>query len=61
MPIKEKRHPDHCIDLNIVPFSMIVDLELLDAVNEKILKEYGSEYLINAKHHVLLVDMGECE
>jgi hypothetical protein len=40
---------------------MIVDLELLDAVNEKILKEYGSEYLINAKHHVLLVDMGECE
>jgi hypothetical protein len=54
-----QKHPDGCIDLRIVPFSMVVNKDLLDAVNKKILKDYGSEYLINVNHHVLIVDMGE--
>jgi len=53
------KHPDGCIDLRIVPFSMVVNKKLLDAVNKEILKEYGSEYLINVEHHVLIVDMGK--
>lgn len=61
MPIKERRHPEGCIDLSIVPFSMVIEGKLLDAVNKEILKKYGSEYLIPTTHHILLVDMGEIE
>ncbi len=59
MAIKETRHPEGMIDLRIVPFSIKVSGKLLDAVNQRLIKEYGSEYLIPANHHVLIVDMGE--
>jgi len=61
MTIKETRHPEGCIDLRIVPFSISVEGKLLDAVNKYLLKEFGSEYLIPTNHHVLIVDMGEIE
>lgn len=59
MSIKETRHPTGMIDLRIVPFSIKVSPKLLDAINRQLLKDYGSEYLIPANHHILIVDMGE--
>lgn len=59
MSIKETRHPEGCIDLRIVPFSMKIDKKLLEKINKDITEKYGKEYIIPLDHHVLLVDMGE--
>jgi hypothetical protein len=59
MSIKETRHPPHCIDLAIVPFSMKIHKKLLDTINKHIIEEYGKEYEIPENHHVLIIDMGE--
>ena len=61
MGIKEKRHPEGMIDLKIVPFSMVVEGKMLDIINKQIIKEFGSDYLLYPKHHILLVDLGEKE
>jgi hypothetical protein len=49
MPIKEKRHPKGMIDMRLVQFSVIAT----DAIKE--------QYKIPLDHHVLVVDLGECE
>lgn len=59
MSIKETRHPEGMIDLRIVPCSLKASGKLLDAINQQIIKEYGSEYLLPANHHIIIVDMGE--
>lgn len=61
MGIKEKRHPEGMIDLKIVPFSMKIEGKMLDVINKQILKEFGSEMLLNSKHHIILTDLGEME
>lgn len=49
MAIKEKRHKAGTIDLSIVPFSSVAD------------SKDKKKYKIPLDHHVLIVDMGECE
>lgn len=49
MAIKEKRHQAGTINLSIVPFSTVA--------NNTVKKMYK----IPLDHHVLIVDMGECE
>lgn len=50
---------DSIIDLKKVRFSMVIEGKMLDDINKRLLKEYGSEMLLNSKHHILLVDLGQ--
>jgi len=49
MGIKETRHPDNMIDLSIVPFSSVAS------------NTTKKMYKIPLDHHVLVVDLGECD
>lgn len=56
--IKETRHPKGMINMEIVPFSMVVDEPVRLFINQYIKGEgLGT---LKKNHHILIIDMGEC-